>query len=310
MLTSVRNADVNLLQVFVAVAESGGISAAQNRLGVAPSTIGTQIAHLETRIGLRLCNRGRSGFSLTPEGDVVLSAAYELLREHDRFSRRIYKLEKEVIGRVRISVVDGLVHDPRFRLADCIARLRQEYPRLQFEIQQSAHKQLEQKVVTGEIDIAITLTPPTLPSLSGHVLFEEEELICCGQRHELFLRAPEDIDDAELEKFDWVTDEYSQPGPTPFSVPPISTASTSTIEGVLYYVLAGTHIAYLPRPYVQHFLDSDQIRSILPEKYGFKIPVSLVSHKSTAHDQKTVLTRKILIEMHNVVENEGSLSDS
>lgn len=298
MLTSIRNADTNLLQVFVAVVESGGIAAAQHRLGVSPSTIGTQIAHLETRIGLRLCNRGRAGFSLTTEGEVVLSATYELFREHDRFSRRIYALEKEVLGRVRISVIDGLVHNPRFRLADCIARLRQDYPRLLFEIQQSAHKQLEQKILTGEIDIAITLTPPRLPSLSGHVLFEEEELICCGQRHELFKQAPDEINDAELEKFDWVTDEYSQPGPTPFSVPPISTAKTSTVEGMLYYVLAGTHIAYLPRPYVQQFLDSDQIRPILPQKYGYKLPVSVVSHKSTAHDQKTAVVKEALLNLH------------
>jgi DNA-binding transcriptional LysR family regulator len=300
VLTSVRSADVNLLQVFVAVAETGGFAAAQHRLGTSASTIGTQIAHLEARIGLRLCERGRSGFRLTEEGEIVLASAYELFREHERFSRNIYSLEKEVVGRVRIAVIDGLVRNTSLRLSECIADLRKNYPRIQFELQQSGNGPLEQKILAGETDLAITWMPSSLPSLSARLLFEEEEIICCGRGHPLFERAPNDITDEELEKFDWVTDGFALPNSVPFSIPPISTAMTASIEGIAYFVLAGTHIAYLSKPYAKQWIDEDLIRPILPNKFGFKLPISIVSQRALARDKKTAVTRDVFLELHKV----------
>ena len=68
MLTSVSNADLHLLRVFLSVVESGGFSKAQIALNVSQSTISTQMIDLETRLGMRLCRRGRSGFALQKKG--------------------------------------------------------------------------------------------------------------------------------------------------------------------------------------------------------------------------------------------------
>nr|WP_244109845.1 LysR family transcriptional regulator [Burkholderia arboris] len=43
--------DLQLLRLFLTIVESGGFSAAQGTLGMAPSTISTQMAKLETRLG-------------------------------------------------------------------------------------------------------------------------------------------------------------------------------------------------------------------------------------------------------------------
>ena len=69
MLIRLRDMDVQLLRLFLTIVESGGFSAAQGTLGMAPSTISTQMTKLETRLGFRLCDRGKSGFRLTPKGN-------------------------------------------------------------------------------------------------------------------------------------------------------------------------------------------------------------------------------------------------
>ena len=98
MLRAVRDSDISLIKVFVAVAESGGIAAAQRRLNTAPSTISTQLSHLEARLGMRLCKRGRAGFSLTREGDLILQSAYRLLRDLGRFTAEIEAAQAQVAG--------------------------------------------------------------------------------------------------------------------------------------------------------------------------------------------------------------------
>jgi DNA-binding transcriptional LysR family regulator len=74
-----RDADIHLLRVFAQVAESGGLSAAQERRNVAPSTISTQISSLEERLGFPICLRGRAGFSLTPKGKIVFKGSTEII---------------------------------------------------------------------------------------------------------------------------------------------------------------------------------------------------------------------------------------
>ena len=57
--------DLRLLQIFTVIVDCGGFSAAQVRLGMSQSTISGKMSDLETRLGVRLCQRGRSGFRLT-----------------------------------------------------------------------------------------------------------------------------------------------------------------------------------------------------------------------------------------------------
>ena len=47
--------DIRLLQVFCEVTDAGGISAAQETLGMTQSNISVLVADLETRLGVTLC---------------------------------------------------------------------------------------------------------------------------------------------------------------------------------------------------------------------------------------------------------------
>ena len=59
-----HDVDLKLLRVFATIVKCGGFSAAQAALNAGPSTISEQMSHLETRLGVKLCQRGRSGFHL------------------------------------------------------------------------------------------------------------------------------------------------------------------------------------------------------------------------------------------------------
>jgi len=56
------------LETFVAVVETGSLSAAGARLGIAVSAVSRRIGELETRLGVRLANRSTRGFAPTAQG--------------------------------------------------------------------------------------------------------------------------------------------------------------------------------------------------------------------------------------------------
>ena len=75
VLGQISDADIRLLRVFQAVADCGGMTAAELELNISTSTISRHVKDLETRLGLTLCRRGRGGFALTPEGARIAGLA-------------------------------------------------------------------------------------------------------------------------------------------------------------------------------------------------------------------------------------------
>ncbi len=112
MLTNLSDIDLKLLRVFVAVAEAQGVSAAQEALLMNQSTISTHLASLETRLGFRLCQRGRSGFRLTPKGERMLIACRSLFNAARDFTRVSQSLNGLLTGDLQIGLVDNLVSLP------------------------------------------------------------------------------------------------------------------------------------------------------------------------------------------------------
>ncbi|MGH8844684.1 MAG: helix-turn-helix domain-containing protein, partial [Advenella sp.] len=62
-LAQVTDFDLRLLRVFRTVAKMGSFTAAESALGITRSAISLHMSDLEKRLGMRLCQRGRAGFS-------------------------------------------------------------------------------------------------------------------------------------------------------------------------------------------------------------------------------------------------------
>src|SRR6478609_903138 len=80
--------DLRLLRIFRGIVEAQGLSGAQVLLNLSQSRISASLAELESRLGTRLCRRGRSGFALTEAGRSVYEASHELFESVDRFCNR------------------------------------------------------------------------------------------------------------------------------------------------------------------------------------------------------------------------------
>ncbi|MBU2889181.1 MULTISPECIES: LysR family transcriptional regulator [Celeribacter] len=94
------------VEVFLAVAEDGSVSAAAKRLGASPSAVSQQISNLETALGTELINRRERPMSLTPAGRVLRRRAQSILLEAARARSEIAGLDLSHLGQLRLGMVE------------------------------------------------------------------------------------------------------------------------------------------------------------------------------------------------------------
>src|SRR3546814_18982228 len=112
--------DLKSLRVFKAIADSGGLSAAELALDMSLPMISTYLSVLEQRLGVKLCNRGRRGFELTAEGQSLYRSLDSLLLAIDVFNSEVDKIRDKISGVLNIGVIENTLSDTRLKLTQAI----------------------------------------------------------------------------------------------------------------------------------------------------------------------------------------------
>lgn len=130
-MTSTRLLDLELLRTFVAVVQTGSITAAARALHRTQSAASMQMQRLEEQLGCTLLSRRRSeGSSLTADGEWLLPRARQLLALNDDVLAE--KKRAPVAGLVRIGAVE---HYATVVLPALLAQFCRKYPEVQFDLQ-------------------------------------------------------------------------------------------------------------------------------------------------------------------------------
>jgi DNA-binding transcriptional LysR family regulator len=149
------NIDLRLLRVFVTLVETGGFAEAQIALNLSPSTLSTHLSALERRLGGELCKRGRGGFRVTSFGRSTYQAAKRLFDDIETFEVRIGRDRGQLVGRLRLGIVDGIISHEGLALQSAISRFMANAEGVFLELRLGTPQQLEQSVSEGSLDLVI-----------------------------------------------------------------------------------------------------------------------------------------------------------
>lgn len=119
------------LRYIRALGAAGTLAAAAEWLGVHHSTVFRRLGRIEAGLGVRLFDRHREGFSLTPAGEEVAATAERLGIEVDELERRLAGRDARPTGSVRMTTTDTLLNGP---LGPILARFRRACPGIRLEI--------------------------------------------------------------------------------------------------------------------------------------------------------------------------------
>ncbi|MFF7707762.1 LysR substrate-binding domain-containing protein [Pseudomonas sp. NPDC007930] len=279
-LAQVSDFDIRLLRVFRSVVESGGFSAAENVLGIGRSAISQQMSDLEQRLGLRLCQRGRAGFSLTEEGREVYHSSLQLLGALENFRTEVNGLHQHLRGELNIGLTDNLVTLPHMRITHALAELKEKGPGVRIQIRMIAPSQVEQGVLDGSLNIGVVPQASPLSGLEYQPLYSERSLLYCAVGHPLFYADDNTLDQARLDAQDAIAPTFRLPVEIQAHYQALNcTASASDREGMAFLILTGRFIGYLPDHYAQFWVQQGRLRALKPQSRYYDLSLSWVTRR-------------------------------
>lgn len=280
LTSQLSNFDIRLLRVFRTVVECGGFSAAEVELNISRSAISISMADLEQRLGLRLCLRGRAGFSLTKEGELVYQASQQLMTSLENFRTQVNTIHAELTGELSIGITDNLVTLQHMRVTKALKMLKTKGPGVEIKISMIPPNEIERHLLDGGLHVGVVPDLRPIPGLEYNELYTETSHLYCNLEHPFFLLQDADINDHLVNSMDAVAPTYAQTAQTKTHYQNLKTTATATDrEGVAFLILTGCYIGYLPTHYAQRWIEAGQMKAVYPNKYNFTTVYHLVVRK-------------------------------
>lgn len=288
METVLHDIDLKLLKVFRQVARAKSFSVAAEQLNTSAPNISISMAKLESRLEMRLCERGASGFKLTPQGEEVLAASEQLDEAIGAFQRKMHLVAHRQQKMIHIGVLGETNFDENMRISDILVYLEEALPGVLFHLEFSSAEQIMEMVAEDELHCAIGYFSDVGSKLKTRYLYSERHLCYCGSSHEL-----SDVPDNEITidmlkrqkiaGYDDMTDDERM-------VVPLFGRFDScarTNEGILALLRTGGYIGLLPESYAQYWQSEGLIRLIDREDLKLMVDIKLI-YKSSRVDEPEI----------------------
>ena len=158
--------DWSLLRSFLAVVDTGSLTAAAEQAGASQPTLSRHIRELEASLGVTLFIRSAHGLDPTDAALGLVEDARAMGAAAEALTLKAWGRSQQLTGTVRITTS---VIVANFWLPKILTELRLAEPNIQIEVVPS---DLNQNLLRRDADIAIRMTDPTQNALICHKLGE------------------------------------------------------------------------------------------------------------------------------------------
>lgn len=163
-MVNLESLDWSLIQSYLAVAETGSLSAGARRLGTSQPTLGRQIRALEQRLEVELFQRHARGLDLTKLGQEILPAAQSMRDAMNALSIAAAGSRTALEGDVRITSSVFMAHHVMPKI---LADIRQAEPAIHVDLVATDDSD---NLLFREADIAVRMyRPRQLDMITRHV---------------------------------------------------------------------------------------------------------------------------------------------
>lgn len=196
------------LRFFLAVARTGSLTAAAEKLGVNQSTVSRRINGFEQELKVRLFERFSTGYVLTPEGEELLHRAEHIEDETYAIDRHVMGKNVDLSGPIRVTCSLVIA---RYFLIPLLKRFYKLHPGIVIllDLSSSLHN-----LTAREADLAIRVTRDAIPeTLIGRELGQIEYSVYGESKYvECYLKNNGD------EPLHWIGEDNTQE--QPYWLPP------------------------------------------------------------------------------------------
>lgn len=159
--------ETRLLHYFLAIAREESITRAAAALHITQPSLSKQMMELEARLGKRLLVRGKRKVTLTEDGIFLKRRAEEILSLLRSTEREMSEGSALLRGEIRLAGAASA------SVTTAIARMREKYPQVSFQLQSGDAEKIEDGLLHGSLDFGVLLAPID-PIKYEHLPLKEE----------------------------------------------------------------------------------------------------------------------------------------
>ena len=149
------------IEIFVAAAEEGSISAAARRLGVSPSAVSQQLSGLEAALGAVLLDRSGRPMPITPAGAMFRRHAQIILNAASEARAELAMADLSGMTTLRIGVIEDFDSDVTPRLLSLLSR---DLKGCRFLLETGASHRLMDQLEARALDIVVAADSASDPA--------------------------------------------------------------------------------------------------------------------------------------------------
>ena len=174
--------DVPQLRCFVALCETLHFGKAANRLHMTQPPLSRQIAILEERLGVRLCDRDRRSVRMTPAARYFLGEARAILQRAEDLAIETRLAAEGVLGTLAIGFTASASYEILPRL---VGRHHARYPGIGFVFKELLIEEQLRLLGAGSLDIAIVRPPIDVQRFDCHTVMKDHWSVALPAGHPL-----------------------------------------------------------------------------------------------------------------------------
>lgn len=148
--------NLRILNYFLTVVHEKNITKAAEILHITQPTLSRQLIQLETELGVKLFDRDKHKFALTPSGQFLVERAREILNMVEKTTLDIQEQEQNLAGSIAMGAGEYQATEV---LAKLIGGFQKQYAAVSFELFTSSADLLHDKLDKGLLDVAILQAP-------------------------------------------------------------------------------------------------------------------------------------------------------
>lgn len=247
--------DLTQLEMFNAVAQTGSITQAAQKVHRVPSNLTTRIRQLEADLGVDLFIRENQRLRLSPAGHSFLRYSQQILALVDE-ARMVFAGD-EPQGLFALGALESTA---AVRIPQTLASYNRRYPRIQFDLATGPSGTMIDGVLEGTLSAAFVDGPVMHPGLDGMPVYQEEMMIVAAHGHPPITRASE-VNGTSIYAFrancsyrrhfeSWFHSDQATPG---------RIHEMESYHGMLACVIAGAGLALMPRSMLESMPGHQQV---------------------------------------------------
>lgn len=264
--------EVRYFKLVIAIAETGSVTRAAEKLFLTQSALSHQLKELESQLGCQVFTRINRKLILTPFGKAFLSSSYAIIGEIDRLQHEMKRIVTGESGRIRLATESSTCYH---WLPPILKQYQQQFPNVEVQLNTNNVNRPLDLLLKGKVDVAVIHRKKPDKNIRYIQLFEDEVVALLSPADPLSLK--KFLEPGDFKNITYITHSkrfdqsaFFESFLRPHHIMPKKVVYMHLTEAVVGMVREGLGVAVMANWLASSYVVSHQLKTIKVTRKGIR----------------------------------------